>query len=92
MTQVDGLVSVVCNQRDMKHVLMVMSPSLSKMEDTSFCMTFFGEGYSDGKDPALGPPDAKICTQVIGAGKINDLHHEQLLLVHGLCSCVYWSL
>ncbi|CAL8317289.1 unnamed protein product [Boreogadus saida] len=42
-------------------------PSLKQMEDTSFCMTFFGEGYSDGKDPALGPPDAKICTQVIGA-------------------------
>ncbi|CAL8314132.1 unnamed protein product [Lota lota] len=42
-------------------------PSLKQMEDTSFCMTFFGEGYSDGKDPTQGPPDTKICTQVIGA-------------------------
>ena len=43
------------------------------MEDTSFCMTFFGEGYSDGKDPTQGPPDAKICTQVIGAGKTSTM-------------------
>ncbi|KAG7271599.1 hypothetical protein CRUP_000099 [Coryphaenoides rupestris] len=40
---------------------------LTTMEDTSFCMTFFGEGYSEGKDPSLGRPDTKICTQVIGA-------------------------
>ncbi|KAJ3607228.1 hypothetical protein NHX12_026740 [Muraenolepis orangiensis] len=42
-------------------------PSLKQMEDTSFCMTFFGEGYSEGKDPSQGRPDTKICTQVIGA-------------------------
>lgn len=32
-------------------------------------MTFYGEGYSEGSDPSQGRPNAKICTQVIGAGK-----------------------
>ncbi|CAL8316440.1 unnamed protein product [Merluccius merluccius] len=41
-------------------------PSLKQMDDTSFCMTFFGEGYSEGKDLSQGRPDTKICTQVIG--------------------------
>lgn len=44
-------------------------PLLSQIENTCFSLTFFGEGYSDGTDPSQGRPNAKICTQVIGAGK-----------------------
>ncbi|KAF3849545.1 hypothetical protein F7725_019264 [Dissostichus mawsoni] len=40
---------------------------LSQIEDTCFSLTFFGEGYSEGTDPAQGRPNTKICTQVIGA-------------------------
>ena len=42
---------------------------LSQIEDTCFSLTFFGEGYSESTDPSQGRPNAKICTQVIGAGK-----------------------
>ncbi|KAG7244258.1 hypothetical protein INR49_004396 [Caranx melampygus] len=42
-------------------------PTMKQIEDTCFSMTFFGEGYSEGTDPSQGRPDAKICTQVIGA-------------------------
>ncbi|KAM3603388.1 uncharacterized protein V6R79_021224 [Siganus canaliculatus] len=42
-------------------------PTMKQIEDTSFSLTFFGEGYSEGADPAEGRPNAKICTQVIGA-------------------------
>ncbi|KAI3363619.1 hypothetical protein L3Q82_001251 [Scortum barcoo] len=41
---------------------------LTTIEDTCFSLTFFGEGYSEGSDPTQGQPNAKICTQVIGAG------------------------
>lgn len=42
---------------------------LSQIEDTCFSLTFFGEGYSESTDPSQGRPNAKICTQVVGAGK-----------------------
>ncbi|XP_060947483.1 saccharopine dehydrogenase-like oxidoreductase isoform X1 [Limanda limanda] len=42
-------------------------PTTKQMEDTCFSLTFFGEGYSEDTDPSKGRPDAKICTQVIGA-------------------------
>ncbi|XP_003215989.1 saccharopine dehydrogenase-like oxidoreductase [Anolis carolinensis] len=41
-------------------------PTEKQMEKVSFVMTFFGEGYSTGKDPHQGKPDVKICTQVKG--------------------------
>uniref|UniRef100_A0A667ZNX4 Saccharopine dehydrogenase-like oxidoreductase n=1 Tax=Myripristis murdjan TaxID=586833 RepID=A0A667ZNX4_9TELE len=40
---------------------------LTMIEDTCFSIMFFGEGYSEGKDPSQGQPNAKICTQVMGA-------------------------
>ncbi|XP_034435789.1 saccharopine dehydrogenase b [Hippoglossus hippoglossus] len=42
-------------------------PTMKQMEDTCFSLTFFGEGYSENTDPSKGRPNAKICTQVIGA-------------------------
>ncbi|KAI4801473.1 hypothetical protein KUCAC02_019368 [Chaenocephalus aceratus] len=42
-------------------------PTMKQIEDTCFSLTFFGEGYSEGTDPAQGRPNTKICTQVIGA-------------------------
>ncbi|XP_071334719.1 saccharopine dehydrogenase b isoform X1 [Trachinotus anak] len=42
-------------------------PTMKQIEDTCFSLTFFGEGYSEGTDPSQGKPNAKICTQVIGA-------------------------
>lgn len=42
-------------------------PSMKQIENTCFSMTFFGEGYAEGSDPSRGRPDAKICTQVVGA-------------------------
>uniref|UniRef100_UPI0037E88898 saccharopine dehydrogenase-like oxidoreductase n=1 Tax=Semicossyphus pulcher TaxID=241346 RepID=UPI0037E88898 len=42
-------------------------PTMKQIEDNSFSMTFYGEGYSEGTDPSQGRPNAKICTQVIGA-------------------------
>ncbi|XP_068198507.1 saccharopine dehydrogenase-like oxidoreductase [Antennarius striatus] len=42
-------------------------PTMKQIEDTSFSLTFFGEGYSEGSDPTQGRPNSKICTQVIGA-------------------------
>ncbi|XP_040920320.1 saccharopine dehydrogenase-like oxidoreductase isoform X2 [Toxotes jaculatrix] len=42
-------------------------PTMKQIEDTCFSLTFFGEGYSEGTDPSQGRPNAKICTQVIGA-------------------------
>ncbi|XP_029352229.1 saccharopine dehydrogenase-like oxidoreductase isoform X1 [Echeneis naucrates] len=42
-------------------------PTMKQIEDTCFSLTFFGEGYSEGTDPSEGTPNAKICTQVIGA-------------------------
>ncbi|CAH2249906.1 saccharopine dehydrogenase-like oxidoreductase [Pelobates cultripes] len=41
-------------------------PTQQQMDESSFDMTFFGEGYSKGKDPQQGKPDLKICTQVSG--------------------------
>uniref|UniRef100_A0A672VCW2 Saccharopine dehydrogenase-like oxidoreductase n=1 Tax=Strigops habroptila TaxID=2489341 RepID=A0A672VCW2_STRHB len=39
---------------------------MTKMDGTSFTMTFFGEGYSEGQDPQSGKPNVKICTEVKG--------------------------
>lgn len=39
-----------------------------QMDETSFTMTFFGEGYSEGQNPENGKPNVKICTQVKGPG------------------------
>ncbi|XP_053238707.1 saccharopine dehydrogenase-like oxidoreductase isoform X2 [Podarcis raffonei] len=39
---------------------------LLKMEESSFEMTFFGEGYRTQDDLQLGKPNVKICTQVKG--------------------------
>ncbi|XP_064365494.1 saccharopine dehydrogenase-like oxidoreductase [Dromaius novaehollandiae] len=41
-------------------------PTQKQMDETSFSMTFFGEGYSEGQDPQKGKPNVKICTQVKG--------------------------
>ncbi|KAM3931203.1 saccharopine dehydrogenase-like oxidoreductase [Leptodactylus fuscus] len=41
-------------------------PTQQQMEESSFSMTFFGEGYSRGLDPQQGKPNVKICTQVSG--------------------------
>uniref|UniRef100_A0A8C5P6K3 Saccharopine dehydrogenase n=1 Tax=Leptobrachium leishanense TaxID=445787 RepID=A0A8C5P6K3_9ANUR len=41
-------------------------PTQQQMDQCSFEMTFFGEGYSPGKDPQQGAPDLKICTRVSG--------------------------
>uniref|UniRef100_A0A8V0XZS5 Saccharopine dehydrogenase-like oxidoreductase n=1 Tax=Gallus gallus TaxID=9031 RepID=A0A8V0XZS5_CHICK len=41
-------------------------PTQKQMDGTSFTMTFFGEGYSEGQDPQSGKPNVKICTQVKG--------------------------
>ncbi|XP_048792550.1 saccharopine dehydrogenase-like oxidoreductase [Lagopus muta] len=41
-------------------------PTQKQMDGTSFTMTFFGEGYSEGQDPQNGKPNVKICTQVKG--------------------------
>ncbi|XP_020643666.2 saccharopine dehydrogenase-like oxidoreductase [Pogona vitticeps] len=41
-------------------------PTEKQMEESSFEMTFFGEGYSTGQDPQQGKPNVKICTQVKG--------------------------
>uniref|UniRef100_A0A671WS63 Saccharopine dehydrogenase-like oxidoreductase n=1 Tax=Sparus aurata TaxID=8175 RepID=A0A671WS63_SPAAU len=42
-------------------------PTTKQIEDTCFSLTFFGEGYSESTDPSQGRPNAKICTQVVGA-------------------------
>ncbi|KAM4693880.1 saccharopine dehydrogenase-like oxidoreductase [Discoglossus pictus] len=41
-------------------------PTQKQMDETFFAMTFFGQGYSEGQDPAKGKPNVKICTQVSG--------------------------
>ncbi|XP_078262006.1 saccharopine dehydrogenase-like oxidoreductase [Rhinoraja longicauda] len=41
-------------------------PTKGQMEETSFSMTFFGEGYQEGQDPQKGKPSLKICTRVKG--------------------------
>ncbi|XP_069625343.1 saccharopine dehydrogenase-like oxidoreductase [Ranitomeya imitator] len=41
-------------------------PTANQIADTSFSITFFGEGYSQGKDPQQEKPNVKICTQVSG--------------------------
>ncbi|NXP05440.1 SCPDL oxidoreductase, partial [Thinocorus orbignyianus] len=41
-------------------------PTQKQMDGTSFRMTFFGEGYSEGTDPQNGKPNVKICTEVKG--------------------------
>ncbi|XP_028253883.1 saccharopine dehydrogenase-like oxidoreductase [Parambassis ranga] len=42
-------------------------PTMKQIEDTAFTLTFLGEGYSEGTEPSQGPPNTKICTQVVGA-------------------------
>ncbi|XP_053238706.1 saccharopine dehydrogenase-like oxidoreductase isoform X1 [Podarcis raffonei] len=41
-------------------------PTEKQMEESSFEMTFFGEGYRTQDDLQLGKPNVKICTQVKG--------------------------
>ncbi|KAM5163055.1 saccharopine dehydrogenase-like oxidoreductase [Mantella aurantiaca] len=41
-------------------------PTQRQMAESSFTMTFFGEGYSQDKDPQQDKPNIKICTQVSG--------------------------
>ncbi|OWK60043.1 Saccharopine dehydrogenase-like oxidoreductase [Lonchura striata] len=41
-------------------------PTQKQMDGTSFTMTFFGEGYSEGQDLQNGKPNVKICTEVKG--------------------------
>ncbi|XP_069625344.1 saccharopine dehydrogenase-like oxidoreductase [Ranitomeya imitator] len=41
-------------------------PSAKQMAESSFSITFFGEGYSRGIDPQQGKPNVKVCTQVSG--------------------------
>ncbi|CAI5770639.1 saccharopine dehydrogenase-like oxidoreductase [Podarcis lilfordi] len=41
-------------------------PTEKQMEESSFEMTFFGEGYRTQEDLQLGKPNVKICTQVKG--------------------------
>ncbi|XP_062485457.1 saccharopine dehydrogenase-like oxidoreductase [Pezoporus occidentalis] len=41
-------------------------PTQKQMDGTSFTITFFGEGYSEGQDPQSGKPNVKICTEVKG--------------------------
>ncbi|NWT30454.1 SCPDL oxidoreductase, partial [Cardinalis cardinalis] len=41
-------------------------PTQKQMDGTSFTMTFFGEGYSEGQDPQNAKPNVKICTEVKG--------------------------
>nr|XP_054486609.1 saccharopine dehydrogenase-like oxidoreductase [Agelaius phoeniceus] len=41
-------------------------PTQKQMDETSFTMTFFGEGYSEGQDPQNAKPNVKICTEVKG--------------------------
>ncbi|KAM9315923.1 saccharopine dehydrogenase-like oxidoreductase [Gastrophryne carolinensis] len=41
-------------------------PTQRQMEDSSFLITFFGEGYSQDQDIQQGKPNLKICTQVSG--------------------------
>ena len=39
------------------------------MEGSSFQMAFYGEGYTEGKDPSHGKPNGKIRTVVQGPGQ-----------------------
>ncbi|MBN3296436.1 SCPDL oxidoreductase, partial [Amia calva] len=41
-------------------------PTRKQMEQSSFCLTFFGEGYTPEQDPKQGKPNSKIRTQVKG--------------------------
>ncbi|XP_054892904.1 saccharopine dehydrogenase-like oxidoreductase [Poeciliopsis prolifica] len=41
-------------------------PTRKQMEGSSFQFSFYGEGYTDGQDPAQGKPNAKIRTLVQG--------------------------
>ncbi|XP_068135645.1 saccharopine dehydrogenase-like oxidoreductase [Hyperolius riggenbachi] len=41
-------------------------PTQKQMDESSFSMTFFGEGYTQVQDSQLRKPNIKICTQVSG--------------------------
>ncbi|XP_073401229.1 saccharopine dehydrogenase-like oxidoreductase isoform X3 [Dendrobates tinctorius] len=41
-------------------------PTANQIAESSFSITFFGEGYSRGIDPQQAKPNVKICTQVSG--------------------------
>ncbi|XP_077139290.1 saccharopine dehydrogenase-like oxidoreductase isoform X3 [Ranitomeya variabilis] len=41
-------------------------PTANQIAESSFSITFFGEGYSQGTDPQQEKPNVKICTQVSG--------------------------
>lgn len=40
----------------------------SQIDASSFTMTFFGQGYSQGFGPDKNKPNIRICTQVKGPG------------------------
>ncbi|XP_036994717.2 saccharopine dehydrogenase-like oxidoreductase [Artibeus jamaicensis] len=41
-------------------------PTQKQMDASSFTMTFFGQGYSQGSSPDTSKPNVRICTQVKG--------------------------
>lgn len=61
------------------------------MEASSFQVSFYGEGYSEGQDPSQGKPNGKIRTVVQGPGKCKlkltrqDYYKTELVW---LCICV----
>ncbi|XP_028461658.1 piggyBac transposable element-derived protein 3-like [Perca flavescens] len=71
----DGQTSIMCQK--------------CKIEDTCFSMTLFREGYSEGTDPTQGRPNAKICTQVLGAGNTATTTSLVMLLQFLLWGGVY---
>ncbi|XP_031436950.1 saccharopine dehydrogenase b [Clupea harengus] len=42
-------------------------PTKKQMDGTSFQMTFYGEGYTEGQDPCQGKPSTRITTEIRGA-------------------------
>ena len=48
----------------------LINPLLSfpQMDASSFTLTFFGQGYSQGLSPDKSKPNIRICTQLKGPG------------------------
>lgn len=42
--------------------------SIPQIDASSFTMTFFGQGFSQGVSPVKNKPNIRICTQVKGPG------------------------
>lgn len=63
-----GQQGLLCSRRNRcitKHTLCFF---FSQMDESSFTMTFFGQGYSHGFSIEKNKPNIKICTQVKGPG------------------------